>query len=135
MTDPLRSHRRSQPFGLPMRRSELLPGTLRPLGLLPLVDRLLPSAATHRFLSASSLPALAALALASPAAGQSFGAQQVITTSAYSASSVYATDLDGDGDADVLSTDDLGLARIAWYENQGSGAFGAAQTLQPLRCA
>ena len=48
----------------------------------------------------------------------SFGAQQVITTSADGAFSVYATDLDGDGDADVLSAsifDD----KIAWYENQG----------------
>ncbi len=32
-----------------------------------------------------------------------FGTQQVITTNADSARSVYATDLDGDGDADVLS--------------------------------
>jgi len=32
-----------------------------------------------------------------------FGAQQVVTTSANGAFSVYACDLDGDGDNDVLS--------------------------------
>jgi hypothetical protein len=51
----------------------------------------------------------------------------VITTAAPRAVSVYATDLDGDGDADVLSAsaDD----KIAWYENLGSGAFGAQQVI------
>ncbi|MFB6231976.1 MAG: FG-GAP-like repeat-containing protein [Salinibacter sp.] len=52
-----------------------------------------------------------------------FGPQQVITTNADGARSVYATDIDGDGDKDVLSVsqnDD----KVAWYENQvgGSGA-------------
>jgi hypothetical protein len=48
-----------------------------------------------------------------------FGAQQVISTAAQAASSVYATDVDGDGDTDVLSAssnDD----KIAWYENDGA---------------
>ena len=41
--------------------------------------------------------------------------QEVIATSADAAQSVFATDLDGDGDADVLSApfDD----KVAWYEN------------------
>ncbi len=72
---------------------------------------------TLRFVSPPLLSAFAAAALASPAASQSFGAQQVITTSANGADSVYATDLDGDGYADVLSAsynDD----KIAWYENR-----------------
>jgi len=42
--------------------------------------------------------------------------QQVITTLADAACSVYATDLDGDGDADVLSAADLD-DEVAWYEN------------------
>ncbi|KGE86810.1 FG-GAP-like repeat-containing protein, partial [Phaeodactylibacter xiamenensis] len=57
-----------------------------------------------------------------------FGAQQVITTSADGASSVYAMDLDGDGDADVLSAS-LNDDKIAWYENDGSGNFGAQQVI------
>jgi len=52
-----------------------------------------------------------------------FGGQQVISTSAPAACSVYATDLDGDGDADVLSAS-WNDSKIAWYENLGSGAFG-----------
>jgi hypothetical protein len=52
----------------------------------------------------------------------------VITHSTDGARSVYATDLDGDGDADVLSAsynDD----KIAWYENQGGGVFGPQQVI------
>ena len=52
----------------------------------------------------------------------------MITTSADFASSVYATDLDGDGDADVLSAS-LYDNTIAWYENQGGGAFGPQQVI------
>ena len=58
----------------------------------------------------------------------SFGDQQIITTSADGAKSVYASDLDGDGDLDVLSasSDDN---KIAWYENDSSGSFGAQQII------
>ena len=53
-----------------------------------------------------------------------FGPQQVISTSADSARSVHAADLDGDGDLDIISAsrfDD----KIAWYENiNGLGTFG-----------
>ena len=62
------------------------------------------------------LSSLSALLLLQTASAQSFGPQEVLSTSADSARSVYATDLDGDGDADVLSAsanDD----KIAWYEN------------------
>ncbi|MFA9401393.1 MAG: FG-GAP repeat domain-containing protein, partial [Acidobacteriota bacterium] len=58
----------------------------------------------------------------------SFGSQQVISTAAVGARSVYAADLDGDGDADVLSasaSDD----KIAWYENLGSGTFSAQNVI------
>jgi hypothetical protein len=58
----------------------------------------------------------------------SFGPQQQITTSAQYAQSVYAADLDGDGDADVLSAS-LDDDKIAWYENQGGGNFGPQQVI------
>jgi hypothetical protein len=48
-----------------------------------------------------------------------FNTQQIITTNTNGATSIYATDLDGDGDADVLSAssnDD----KIAWYPNDGT---------------
>ncbi len=61
-------------------------------------------------------------------AGAQFGAQQVISTTADGAYSVYAIDLDGDGDADVLSASVIG-GKIVWYENLGGGAFGAQQVI------
>merc|ERR1711977_209199 len=48
--------------------------------------------------------------------------KHAITTSADDARSVYAIDVDGDGDLDVLSAsfrDDT----VAWYENDGSQGF------------
>jgi hypothetical protein len=57
-----------------------------------------------------------------PLVAQQFGGQEVITTSADGAYSVYATDLDGDGDADVLSAS-VDDDKIAWYENLGGGTF------------
>ena len=59
--------------------------------------------------------------------GASFSDLRVITTEAYGAQSVFAADLDGDGDMDVLSAskaDDT----VAWFKNNGSGAFSR----QPL---
>lgn len=49
--------------------------------------------------------------------GNGFGPEQVITTSAETAYSVFATDLDGDGDADVLSASSFD-DKVAWYENK-----------------
>lgn len=58
-----------------------------------------------------------------------FGFQQVITTTAETAWSVFAIDLDSDGDNDVLSAS-RGDAKIAWYENtDGLGAFGPQQVI------
>ena len=48
-----------------------------------------------------------------------FGGENTITTTADAAHSVFAVDVDGDGDMDVLSassSDD----KIAWYETEGS---------------
>jgi hypothetical protein len=59
----------------------------------------------------------------------SFGAQDVISTAADAARSVYATDIDGDGDMDVLSASNAD-DKIAWYENtDGAGSFGAQNVI------
>jgi len=64
---------------------------------------------------------------ANDGAGQ-FGPQQVITSEADYAQSVYAADLDGDGDLDVLSASS-GDDKIAWYANDGAGQFGTQQLI------
>ncbi|MHC4545595.1 MAG: FG-GAP-like repeat-containing protein, partial [Planctomycetota bacterium] len=53
-----------------------------------------------------------------------FGSQNVITTDANFAYSVFAADVDSDGDMDVLSAS-WRDAKIAWYENHGSENFTA----------
>ena len=59
----------------------------------------------------------------------SFGPQQVISTEVVKPWSVYAGDLDGDGDLDVLSASDEDN-KIAWYENtDGRGSFGPQQVI------
>jgi hypothetical protein len=57
-----------------------------------------------------------------------FGPQQVITTEANGATCVYAADLDGDGDLDVLSASE-GDGKVAWYANDGTGQFGPQQVI------
>jgi len=54
-----------------------------------------------------------------------FGPEQDISLPAGSPTCTYATDLDGDGDADVLSAS-VGDNNIAWYENLGLRANGDA---------
>jgi len=44
--------------------------------------------------------------------------ERVISTTANGAHSVFATDLDGDGDTDVLSASEFD-DKIAWYESDG----------------
>ena len=69
-----------------------------------------------------------------------FGPQQVITTNADAAWSVYAADLDGDGDMDALSASVLD-DKIAWYENSppipaevlGAGCAGLSLSGNPMR--
>ncbi|MFY0654629.1 MAG: VCBS repeat-containing protein, partial [Cyclobacteriaceae bacterium] len=56
-----------------------------------------------------------------PAIGNEW-TEQVIRTSANRAYSVYSSDLDGDGDIDVLSASYLDN-KIAWYQNDGNGSF------------
>ncbi len=58
-----------------------------------------------------------------------FSAPQNISTTADGAMSVYAADLDGDGDQDVLSATWLDY-RVTWYENtDGDGAFSSGTDL------
>jgi len=58
-----------------------------------------------------------------------FGPPVVITTAADNAQSVFAVDLDGDGDMDALSAS-LNDDKIAWYENTaGDGSSWAAHTI------
>ena len=58
-----------------------------------------------------------------------FGRQNLIATYTTDAMDLYATDLDQDGDQDVL-TASFWDNRIAWYENtNGGGVFGARQTI------
>lgn len=53
------------------------------------------------------------------------GAQQLVSTLAEGARAVFASDIDGDGDADALSASFLD-DKIAWYENlDGKGTFGS----------
>jgi len=52
----------------------------------------------------------------------------VVTTSADGAASVYAADLDGDGDLDVLSASVID-GKIAWYKNDGNGDFGPQRVI------
>ncbi|MBK9462246.1 MAG: VCBS repeat-containing protein [Sphingobacteriales bacterium] len=52
--------------------------------------------------------------------------QQIITTNAIGAWSVYATDLNNDGDADVLSAS-VGDNKIAAYTNDGAANFSDEQ--------
>ena len=47
---------------------------------------------------------------------EKFSEQKIITTQASGAASVYAADMDGDGDMDVLSAS-IYDHKIAWYEN------------------
>jgi hypothetical protein len=57
-----------------------------------------------------------------------FGPQQIISTNANGASSVYAIDLDGDGDNDILSASYLD-DKITWYINNGNGSFSSEQII------
>ena len=58
-----------------------------------------------------------------------FGPQHVITQDADYAQRVFAADLDGDGDVDVLSASSRDN-KIAWYENtDGAGTFGPQRVI------
>jgi len=58
-----------------------------------------------------------------------FSSQQVITTSSGEAWSVYAQDLDGDADIDILAAFGL-TGKIVWYKNLGGGDFSDEQVVK-----
>jgi hypothetical protein len=62
-----------------------------------------------------------------------FTEQRVISTEANGATSVFAADVDGDGDIDVLSASALD-DKIAWYENPGLGASVTGMKLKRVLC-
>ena len=65
-----------------------------------------------------------------------FGPQQVIKILAASPVSVFAADVDGDGDLDVLSASAAIDGKIAWYQNiDGAGTFGPQQVITLLDVA
>lgn len=57
-----------------------------------------------------------------------FSAKIIITDQVDAGHCVFASDLDGDGDNDVLSAS-VYDNKIAWYENIGNGNFGAQQII------
>lgn len=61
-----------------------------------------------------------------------FGPQQIISETVLGASSVFAADLDGDGDMDILAASSSGNS-IGWFENlDGQGNFGPYQIISTL---
>ncbi|HIA36409.1 MAG TPA: hypothetical protein EYN89_06625 [Flavobacteriales bacterium] len=54
-----------------------------------------------------------------------FSDDNIISTAADGASSVYAADVDGDGDMDVLSNSSGVSCNFTWYENDGNQNFAA----------
>lgn len=57
----------------------------------------------------------------------SFGPKQIISNNSQPASRIFATDLDGDGDTDVLFANSR---KIGWHENiDGAGNFGRQQII------
>ncbi|WP_299521691.1 T9SS type A sorting domain-containing protein [Winogradskyella sp.] len=62
-----------------------------------------------------------------------YGKLKIISGTADRAQAVYAADIDGDGDMDVISAADF-QNEIAWYENMdGMGTFGAKNIIYDLQ--
>jgi hypothetical protein len=64
-----------------------------------------------------------------------FGPQRVVSTATDGSISLFAADIDGDGDLDMLSASGQNgeADEVSWYENtDGAGSFGAQQTISHL---
>src|SRR5690554_6230573 len=60
-----------------------------------------------------------------------FGPQQIISSEAQLARSVFAADINGNGHQDVIASARIGDFHIAWFENlDGEGNFGAPQIIE-----
>jgi len=60
-----------------------------------------------------------------------FGPKQVISNLVDNLNYIAASDLDSDGDMDVISVS-IGDSKLAWYENSGNGTFGAQQMIATI---
>jgi hypothetical protein len=64
--------------------------------------------------------------------GGSFSEKKIVADQPF-AQSVYATDLDEDGNKDIVAssstTDGFGEGKVAWYENQGAGSFSEQKAI------
>ena len=62
--------------------------------------------------------------LSSSALGFAFG-EHLIADTLQEIQDIYAIDIDGDGDIDIISTDmdDPGSGRVIWWENENNGEF------------
>ena len=61
-----------------------------------------------------------------------FGPEQIVSVTAGNVSLIATGDLDGDGDLDLLSSSDGFGDKVVWYPNDGSGSFGAEQTIETV---
>jgi len=59
------------------------------------------------------------------------GTENIISTTAEGALSVFAVDIDGDGDNDVVSGSTID-DEVVWYENDGTGNFGPENIISTL---
>lgn len=57
-----------------------------------------------------------------------FGPQQIISETVLGATSVFAVDVDGDGDVDILAASSIDDT-IGWFRNNGQGTFGPHQII------
>ena len=75
-----------------------------------------------------ALLAFTSLLVAGPAAAQTFGPEQKLSTSSSGARCVIATDLDGDGAQDLVASE-WSSGRIVWFRQTGPGTYAGAKVI------